>query len=207
MSSSAHPEPTVSYGNGDKSKPESVLPPFQADQSAIELNASEPANKRYVRFGPFDLTIDTRELRKAGTRVKLQTKSAQVLEALVSRPDELVTRQELYAVLWPGNVFVDFDSGLNTAVNRLRTTLGDAAESPRYIETIPRLGYRFICPVQEVSTQSLQVGTGNCRYRVKKAAFTHADVPANALTSKMLWRLSMATVLALACAFLFLLLH
>jgi DNA-binding winged helix-turn-helix (wHTH) protein len=171
--------------------------------SDSDVDTSKLESRRYLRFGPFELRIDTRELSKSGTRVKLQNKSAQVLGALVSRPDELVRREELYAVLWPGNVFVDFHSGLNTAVNRLRSSLGDTAESPLYIETLPRLGYRFICPVQEVSTESPEVGAADCADQLGKTVFTHPNLAANALRSALLWRLAVATVLALACEFLF----
>src|SRR5262249_22466212 len=84
------------------------------------------------------------ELRKHGTRIRLQPKPMQVLCALLERPGEIVTRDELKARLWPDDTFVDFESGLNTAVNRLRLALGDSAEHPRYIETEARSGYRFI---------------------------------------------------------------
>lgn len=122
----------------------------QGAPPATLLNGNAVLQKRHVRFGPFELRTDTRELSKLGVRIKLQTKPAQVLEVLVSRPGELVSRQELCRKLWPANVFVDFESGLNTAVNRLRAALGDVAETPHYVETLPRLGYRFICPVEEV---------------------------------------------------------
>ncbi len=102
-----------------------------------------------VRFGAFELRTDSRELYRQGVRVRLQVKPFQVLEALVTRPGELVTREELRNKLWPSGTFVDFESGLNTAINRLRAALGDSAEQPRYIETLPRLGYRFICPIEE----------------------------------------------------------
>jgi DNA-binding winged helix-turn-helix (wHTH) protein len=88
------------------------------------------------------------ELRKQGTRIRLQPKPLQVLCALLERPGELVTRDELKSRLWPNDTFVDFESGLNTAVNRLRIALGDSAEHPRYIETEARSGYRFIAPAQ-----------------------------------------------------------
>jgi DNA-binding winged helix-turn-helix (wHTH) protein/WD40 repeat protein len=103
-----------------------------------------------IRFAAFQLRSDTRELYKQGTRIRLQIKPFQVLETLLERPGELVTREELRNRLWPSGTFVDFESGLNTAINRLRAALGDSAEEPRYIETLPRLGYRFICPVQVI---------------------------------------------------------
>jgi eukaryotic-like serine/threonine-protein kinase len=104
-------------------------------------------SRRIYRFGAFELQSETGQLSKHGVRIKVQTKPVQVLEALLDRPGELITREELCKKLWPDGTFVDFENGLNTATNRLRTALGDSAEAPRYIETRPRLGYRFICPV------------------------------------------------------------
>ena len=97
-----------------------------------------------VRFGVFELDQRAGELRKAGVRLNLQPQSFQVLSMLVARPGELVTRDELRTQLWPDNTFVDFQHGLNAVINRLRETLGDSAETPRFIETVPRRGYRFV---------------------------------------------------------------
>lgn len=116
---------------------------------------SSRQNDRIVRFGVFEFRPDTKELRKSGLRIRVQAKPLQILRTLVDRPGELITREELQKELWPDGTFVDFDSGLNTATNRLRVALNDSAEQPRYIETLPRLGYRFICPVQEMATQTL----------------------------------------------------
>jgi Tol biopolymer transport system component/DNA-binding winged helix-turn-helix (wHTH) protein len=101
-----------------------------------------------VRFGVFELDLRSGELRKGGVRVGLQEQSLQFLAALLERPGDLVTREELRQRLWPDGTFVDFEHGLNAVVSRLRDTLGDSAESPRFIETIPRRGYRFIAPVE-----------------------------------------------------------
>jgi DNA-binding winged helix-turn-helix (wHTH) protein len=101
-----------------------------------------------VHFGPFELNMETGELRKHGVRVRLQHRPFQILAALVESPGRLVTREELRTRLWSSDVFVDFESGLNTAVNRLRLTLGDSAENPVYVETLSRLGYRFLAPVE-----------------------------------------------------------
>lgn len=103
---------------------------------------------RSARFGPFELNLETGELRKHGVRVRLQHRPFQILAALIESPGRLVTREELRARLWPSDVFVDFESGLNTAVNRLRLSLGDSAENSAYIETLSRLGYRFLAPVE-----------------------------------------------------------
>jgi DNA-binding winged helix-turn-helix (wHTH) protein len=101
-----------------------------------------------VRFGEFQLDLRTRELRSNGHKSYLQEQPFHVLAALLDRPGQLVTRDELMKQLWPSDTFVDFDQSLNKAVNRLREALDDHAEQPRFIETIPRRGYRFIIPVQ-----------------------------------------------------------
>src|SRR6516165_910352 len=97
-----------------------------------------------VRFGVFELDARSGELRSKGSRVKLQDQPLQVLLAVLEKPGQVVTREELRARLWPADTFVDFDHGLNAAVKRLRDALGDTAENPRFVETLPRLGYRFI---------------------------------------------------------------
>ena len=102
------------------------------------------------RFGNFELLPESGELRKAGVKIRLQGKPLQVLKALIERPGKVVTREELRECLWTADTFVDFESGLNTAANRLRNALGDSAERPIYIETLPRIGYRFIAPVTRV---------------------------------------------------------
>jgi TolB-like protein/Flp pilus assembly protein TadD len=101
-----------------------------------------------VRFGPFELDVRSGELKKQGRRVRLQDQPLLVLQALLERRGDLVTRDELRRRLWPDNTFVDFEDGLNTAVMRLREALGDVAKRPRYIETRPRRGYRFIAAIE-----------------------------------------------------------
>src|SRR5688572_25575656 len=101
-----------------------------------------------VRFSTFELDLRAGELRRAGVRVKLQDKPFRLLAALLERPGEVVTRDELFRRLWPSDTFVDFDNGLNNAVNRVRAALGDAADRPRFVETVGRNGYRFIAPVE-----------------------------------------------------------
>lgn len=97
-----------------------------------------------IRFGRFELSADTGELRKDGVRLKLAGQAIQVLAMLAVNPGKLVTREELQQKLWPGASFGDPEHGLNAAVNRLRETLGDSATEPKYIETVPGRGYRFI---------------------------------------------------------------
>jgi TolB-like protein/DNA-binding winged helix-turn-helix (wHTH) protein/Flp pilus assembly protein TadD len=107
-----------------------------------------PARLRRVRFGVFDIDLHAGELLKNGLKIKLQEQPFQILTMLLSRPGEVVTRQELREKLWPSDTFVDFDAGLNTVIKRLRDTLDDPADRPRYIETVPRKGYRFIGSLQ-----------------------------------------------------------
>ena len=96
------------------------------------------------------MDLDAGELRKQGVRLQLQPKPFQMLAILLERPGEVVTRDELRRRLWDGDTFVDYESGLNTAANRLRLKLGDSAETPRYIETLARTGYRFIAPIERI---------------------------------------------------------
>jgi eukaryotic-like serine/threonine-protein kinase len=117
------------------------------------MSADDTAANGVTRFGVFELDSRTGELRKQGVKVKLQGKPLQVLQALLERPGEVVSREALRARLWPSGVFVDFEAGLNTAANRLRIVLGDSADIPRYVETLPRVGYRFIGHVERAPTE------------------------------------------------------
>src|SRR5215475_13265449 len=103
-----------------------------------------------ARFGPFEVDLHTHELWKFGTRLKLVGQPFEILSLMLSKPGELITREELHLLLWPADTFVDFNHGLNAAVNKLRETLSDSAENPQYIETLPRRGYRFIGKVEAV---------------------------------------------------------
>ena len=109
---------------------------------------------RVLRFDSFELDLDTSELRKSGVRLRLQGQPIQLLAVLLQSPGRLVTREELRAQLWLSDTFVDFDHSLNNAILRIREVLGDSAGTPRYIETLPRRGYRFIGHVEEVVTES-----------------------------------------------------
>ena len=100
-----------------------------------------------VRFGEFQLDLEAGELRNNGSKSSLQGQPLQILSLLLENPGRVVTREELKKELWPSDTFVDFDQSLNRAVNRLREALGDSAEQPRFVETLPRRGYRFIAPV------------------------------------------------------------
>src|SRR5262249_3450377 len=106
-----------------------------------EMNS---ANDTVIRFGDFEADLRTQELRRRGIKLRLPNQSFVVLSMLLERPGELVTREQLRERLWPGDTFVEYDQGLNAAVNRLREALGDSADRPRFIETLPRRGYRFL---------------------------------------------------------------
>jgi len=110
-------------------------------------------NLRGYRFGPFEVFLETGELRKSGRSVHLQHKPFQILVALLEQCGKLVSRDSLRQRLWPADTFVDFDNGLNTALSKLRDALGEAAEKPRYIETLDRRGYRFIASAEEFGIQ------------------------------------------------------
>jgi TolB-like protein/DNA-binding winged helix-turn-helix (wHTH) protein len=110
-----------------------------------------PSSGERFRFDEFEVDVCLRQLRKAGERIRLQEQPFQVLLALLRHQGELVTREELRAEIWAKGTFIDFDHGLNTAIKKIRAALGDSANLPRYVETIPRRGYRFLVPVKRVS--------------------------------------------------------
>ncbi len=112
--------------------------------------ALEVRSRSILRFGVFEVDVRAGELRKQGVRIKLQEQPFHVLTVLLQRPGEVVTREELRSENWSADTFVDFDNSLNTAINKLREALGDSADSPCFIETLPRRGYRFIAPVAGV---------------------------------------------------------
>ena len=116
------------------------------------MTESVPA-RRY-RFGAFEADAAAGELRRQGIRVKLNAQPFQVLLMLLERPGEVLTREEISRALWPDGTFVDYDHGVNSAVNRIREALGDTANSPRFIETLARRGYRFVAPVQAIASEA-----------------------------------------------------
>src|SRR3954467_16000967 len=105
-----------------------------------------------IRFGVYELDLAAMELRKHGIVIRLQEQPFRVLATLLDKPGEVVTRDELKQRVWPDGTFVDFDQSLNKAVNRLRELLHDDSSQPRYIETVPRRGYRFVAPVTDLNT-------------------------------------------------------
>jgi TolB-like protein/DNA-binding winged helix-turn-helix (wHTH) protein/Flp pilus assembly protein TadD len=123
-----------------------------------------------VRFGIFQLDLTARELHKAGVKVKLQDQPFRVLALLVDHAGQVVTREELRQRVWPSNVYVDFDQGLNNAIKKVREALGDSADSPRFIETVARHGYRFVAPVsadpKRPAEPRFRLGSGTLRTAV-----------------------------------------
>jgi DNA-binding winged helix-turn-helix (wHTH) protein len=127
----------------------------QPGVEAREIPRVEPMNDvknsaSVVRFGAFEVSFESRELRKHGMRMQLEEKPFQILEALIESAGQVVRRKTLCEKLWP-DTYVAFEHSLNTAVNKLRSVLGDLAQSPRYIETRPRLGYCFVAPVERLN--------------------------------------------------------
>ena len=106
------------------------------------------------RFGAFEFDAQTSELRRSGVLIKLREQSSRILIYLLEHAGQAVTREELRQYLWPSDTFVDFDHSLNTAVMKLRDALGDSADKPLYIETLPKKGYRFVAPVSLAQTTS-----------------------------------------------------
>jgi len=111
---------------------------------------TNPQPSRRYRFGVFEADATEGELRRQGVRIKLNAQPFQVLVMLLQRPGELLTREEISRELWPDGTFVDYEHGVNSAVNRIREALGDTAGNPRFIETLARRGYRFVAPVEQI---------------------------------------------------------
>lgn len=149
---------------------------------ASRMPEVSPSGK-IVRFGVFEADLSTGELRKNGSRVRLQEQPFQVLSLLLERPGEMVAREDLRSKLWPADTFVDFDHSLNTAVNKLREALGDTASNPRFVETVARRGYRFVAPVHQngvdatsAPSRPLSVAVPHDPNRVPKAVVLHPEL-------------------------------
>ena len=164
-----------------------------------------------VRFGPFELSLETHELRKDGIRVKLAGQAIQVLVLLTAVPGKLVPRDELQQQLWPGASFGDFEHGLNAAVNRLREKLGDSAIEPTYVETLPGRGYRFIAEVQSPNSRVLPDKTEEGQWPIAVLPFLnigpdHDEYFSDGLTEELihaLTRIPQLRVVARTSAFEF----
>jgi DNA-binding winged helix-turn-helix (wHTH) protein len=148
---------------------------------------------RLVRFGDFEVDLRTGELRKAGLKLKFGGRPFQVLSLLLERPGEVVTREELQKRLWP-DTFVDVDHNLNTAINKIREVLGDSAEMPRFVETLPRRGYRFIGKLERPVPAVIAVEPGRDWHsrrgwlKIAAAVFALAVVSLGAVTAYLRYR-------------------
>lgn len=142
------------------------------------MTTKRPA-RRY-RFGSFEADEAAGELRRQGVRVKLHAQPFRVLVMLLERPGELLTREEIAKELWPEGTFVDFEHGVNSAVNRIREALGDAANSPRYVETLARRGYRFVAPVERLGADEeagLPQNSAGEEPQTRRILAWHGDFP------------------------------
>lgn len=134
-----------------------------------------PGSYRVFRFGPFEADVEAGALLRDGARVSLQEQPFQVLAALLERPGELVWREDLRQQVWPEDTFVEFDHALNTAVKKIRIALGDCANSPEYVETIPKRGYRFLVPVEVIensASKTLEPATVSTRVWARRNLVT-----------------------------------
>jgi TolB-like protein/DNA-binding winged helix-turn-helix (wHTH) protein/Flp pilus assembly protein TadD len=160
------------------------------------LQLTAPAREAY-RFGAFEFQPRTGELRKQGRKVRLREQAVQILTLLLARPGDLVTREEIQKALWPDDTFVDFDVGLNSAIRRLRDALDDSAEQPRFVETLPRRGYRFIAPIETEATAS----TATAPEQAAELPPAQPPLPEVSAVDPRRWRpLAIAAVAALGAA-------
>src|SRR5246127_4754478 len=150
-----------------------------------------------LRFGVFELDLRAGELRKHGLRVRLQEQPFQVLATLLEHPGEVVTRKELQKKLWPADTFVDFDHGLNKTINKIREALGDSAESPRFVETVARRGYRFLAEVKAADTAPVHSPEPATQPHPSAEAPEHAGKLAThkSVPAPLAWKISVFVVL------------
>lgn len=158
-----------------------------------------------VRFGSYEVSFRTGEVRKAGMRIRIQQQPMKLLEILLERPGEVVTREELRGRVWTGESFGDFDQAVNIAIGKLRSTLGDSAENPRYIETVPKRGYRFIADVSFVDAdarpkkpESAAADLGTPELRQKLPGAELADAPKGRFLAARRTLVTLAVVLTVA---------
>jgi Tol biopolymer transport system component/DNA-binding winged helix-turn-helix (wHTH) protein len=166
--------------------------------------ATSVNNPRVLRFGAFEANLASGELRKSGVRVKLQDRPFQILAILLARPGEVITREDLQKSLWPADTFVDFEHGLNTAITKLRQALADDADNPRFIETLPRRGYRFVAPVcgdgQEVLGEAGVSGASSAAAGAMQSATATAASAGHVRRSTLYWAVGIVFLLGLATA-------
>lgn len=153
-----------------------------------------------LRFGQYEIRLNTQELLKGGSRLRLAPQAFQVLRMLLERPGELVTRQDLQQALWSADTFVDFDHGLNNAIKRIRDALNDSAEAPLYIETLPRLGYRFIGQILDNGNAAAPAITGDSRSAVNAPNSIDSGPLAQRSRWARFWRLALAGAIAVMLA-------
>ena len=168
--------------------------------------------RKRLRFGVFELDVRAGELRKSGLRIRLQEQPIRVLTMLVEHPGEIVTREELQKRVWPADTYVDFDHGLNKAINKIRDALSDAADSPRFVETIPRRGYRFLAEVKAVDgaaahTPAMASGSSSVAPSMREAVAPDlmdraADLAGPKRTSSIArWAVPLVAVVVVVAAF------
>jgi TolB-like protein/DNA-binding winged helix-turn-helix (wHTH) protein/Flp pilus assembly protein TadD len=153
-----------------------------------------------LRFGVFELDLRAGELRKHGLRVRLQEQPFQILTMLVAHPGEVTTREELQKKLWPADTFVDFDHGLNKAISKIREALGDSAESPRFVETVARRGYRFLAEVKVAETAPVHSSEPATQPHPSAEAREHPDLVREHIMPKtfprsLAWKVSVFAIL------------
>jgi TolB-like protein/DNA-binding winged helix-turn-helix (wHTH) protein/Flp pilus assembly protein TadD len=155
-----------------------------------------------LRFSVFELNVKTGELRKNGLRIRLQEQPIRVLTMLVERPGDVVTREELQQRLWPADTFVDFDHGLNKAINKIRDALGDSAETPRFVETVPRRGYRFLAEVKPVNGAAVaSSGATSQSLAATPDVANRSEVPPPGVNRPTRWKIPLVALLAVATLF------
>src|SRR6202008_4091848 len=135
------------------------------------LMASPGTKPGTIRFGAFELDAVNRELLKRGRPVKLQPQQFVVLELLVERAGQVVSREEIRQHIWDANTFVDFERAINFAINQIRAALGDDAEKPRFVETISRLGYRFVCPIEVSQSAPIRLEANTAAEPIENVLF------------------------------------
>ena len=138
-----------------------------------------------VRFGVFELDARSGELRRHGLKIRLPDQSFQILRALLMRPGDLVTREELRQILWTAETFVDFEVGLNSAVRKLREALDDSADNPRFVETVPRRGYRFVGSIVAPAVGPAPPAEAPSEQPVEQVSVSSSEVAAASLTEPL----------------------
>jgi DNA-binding winged helix-turn-helix (wHTH) protein len=173
---------TVAVGLGKSSHRRSSLE-SEVTLDTLDARMTETRSARRYRFGIFEADSMTGELRRQGVRVKLHSQPFQVLVMLLERPGELLTREQICRELWPDGTFVDYEHGVNSAVNRIREAIGDKASNPRFVETLARRGYRFVAPVEQIVLDEGSLG-GAAAAKVSDAAEVGEETPAMPVESK-----------------------